>query len=103
MIFTDANNTFSTIDEAEPFSRHVPTIKANLTLGEFMHFDEVKVSQDERMCNRMIIGYERNKFKVQLLGHVTEEKLQLNNLGEMCNKKASTFEEICVTKYYCCV
>ena len=61
MTFTDANDTISYINKAEPFSMHAPAIRANLTLGEFMHFDKVRVSCNERMCNRMIIEHEKYK------------------------------------------
>ena len=75
MIFADANDAFSIIDKAEPFSMCVSAIKAKMTLGEFSHFNEVKVSCNERISNRIIIGHEKNKLKVQLLGSITEVTL----------------------------
>ena len=75
MIFTDTNDTFSEINEAEPFSMYIPAIKGNLTLEEFISFEKIIVPSNERICNGMIIGYEENKFKVQLLGLITDKIL----------------------------
>ena len=75
MAFTDVNDAISEIDEAEPFSTCAPTIKGNLTLGEFICFEETIVPRSERACYGMIIGYEENKFKVQLLGLITDKTL----------------------------
>ena len=91
MIFTDTNDTISEINKAEPFSTYVSAIKGNLTLGEFIYFEEIIVPRSERIYYGMIIGYEENKFKVQLLGLITDKIFQVNNFGKIHNEKASTF------------
>ena len=64
MVIADTNNAFSIIDKAKAFSACAPAIKGNLTLEEFMHFDEVRVFCNERIYNRILIENEKNKLKV---------------------------------------